>query len=131
MRIDMVNGGERPKRIAFALKLVNLYTGVYPAPPFTATYLPRFWHRDVVGYFMRSMHGSGGWEQTTARRYECFGTRDWAVTACIGDAIDFQKAVGPERIDKRGRQLMDYFKREVQEIKDVKLHTSLDPRMSC
>ncbi|MCG8459437.1 MAG: hypothetical protein MI919_24430, partial [Holophagales bacterium] len=59
------------------------------------------------------------------------GTRDWAVTACIGDAIDFQKAVGPERIEKRGRQLMDYFKREVQQIKDVTLHTSMDPRMSC
>lgn len=77
------------------------------------------------------MHGSGGWDRPNARRYECFGTRDWAVTACIGDAIDFQKAVGPERIEKRGRDLMTYFKQEVQQIRDVRLHTSMDPRMSC
>ena len=77
------------------------------------------------------MHGSGGWDRDTARRFECFGTRDWAVTACIGDAIDWQNAIGLDRITKRGRDLMTYFKQEVQEIKDVKLWTSMDPRMSC
>lgn len=77
------------------------------------------------------MHGSGGWDRKTARRYECFGTRDWAVTACLGDAIDFQLAVGTDRITSRCHELMKYFKTEVQKIKDVKLHTSMDPRLSC
>lgn len=72
MRIDLINGGERPKRIAFGLKLINRYTGVYPAPPFTATYLPRFWHRDFVGYFLRSMHGSGGWSKGEAEVFATF-----------------------------------------------------------
>lgn len=77
------------------------------------------------------MHGSGGWEQTTARRFESFGTRDWAVVAAIGDALDFQEAVGRDRITARGRALMTYFKQEVARIRDVKLRTSMDPRMSC
>jgi selenocysteine lyase/cysteine desulfurase len=77
------------------------------------------------------MHGSAGWDRKTARKFECFGTRDWAVTACIGDAIDFQKAVGPDRITKRGRDLMTHFKSEVQKIQGVRLFTSMDPRMSC
>jgi selenocysteine lyase/cysteine desulfurase len=77
------------------------------------------------------MHGSGGWDGTNARRFECYGTRDWPVTACVGDAIDFQLAVGKERIEQRGRALMTHFKTEVQKIGGVKLWTPMDPRMSC
>ena len=78
------------------------------------------------------MHGSGGWDKTnSARRFECYGTRDWPVTAALGDAIDFQLAVGRDRIEKRGRDLMTYFKTEVQKIPDVKLWSPMDPRMSC
>jgi len=77
------------------------------------------------------MHGSGGWDRDTARRFECYGTRDWPVTACVGDAIDFQLAVGRDRIEQRGRNLMTYFKSGVQKLSGVRLLTSMDPRMSC
>lgn len=77
------------------------------------------------------MHASAGWERDNARRFECYGTRDWPVTACVGDAIDFQIAVGRERIEQRGRNLMTYFKSRVQKLPGVKLWTPMDPRMSC
>ncbi len=77
------------------------------------------------------MHGSGGWDRDTARRFECYGTRDWPVTTALGDALDFQLAVGRERIEKRGRGLMTYFKTEVQKLPGVRLWTSMDPRLSC
>ena len=77
------------------------------------------------------MHASAGWDRANARRFECYGTRDWPVTACVDDAIEFQLAVGPERIEKRGRDLMTHFKTKVREIPGVALWTPMDPRMSC
>ena len=72
MRIDLVHGGKRPKRARIGLGLVKRYTGVYPAPPFTASYRPDLWHRDFVGYFLRSMHGSGGWDKGHAELFATF-----------------------------------------------------------
>jgi isopenicillin-N epimerase len=77
------------------------------------------------------MHASAGWDRPDARRFECYGTRDWPVTACVGDAIDFQLAVGPDRIEERGRNLMTYFKTEVVKLPGAKLWTPMDPRLSC
>ena len=84
--------------------------------------------RDKIGEIW-PLHGSGGWDADTARRFECFGTRDWPVTAACGDAIDFQLAVGPERIEARGRALITYFKERVRELPGVRLRTSMDPRL--
>ena len=77
------------------------------------------------------MHGSLGWDAPSARRFECYGTRDWPVTAAVGDAIDFQLAVGRERIEERGRSLMTHFKTEAAKLSGLKLWTPMDPRMSC
>lgn len=77
------------------------------------------------------MHGSGGWDSHTARRFEAIGTRSWPVTCALGEAINFQNAIGRDRIEKRGRELATYFKEKVREIPGIKLHTSMDPRMSC
>jgi len=76
-------------------------------------------------------HGSGGWDGKTARRFEAIGTRSWPVTCALGKAIDFQLAIGRDRIEKRGRELATYFKEKVREIPGVQLYTSMDPRMSC
>jgi selenocysteine lyase/cysteine desulfurase len=77
------------------------------------------------------MHGSGGWDGDTALRFEAIGTRSWPVTCALGEAIDFQNAIGRDKIEKRGRELATYFKKRIREIPGVKLHTSMDPRMSC
>jgi selenocysteine lyase/cysteine desulfurase len=77
------------------------------------------------------MHGSGGWDGDTALRFEAIGTRSWPVTCALGEAIDFQNAIGRDKIEKRGRELATYFKKSVREIPGVKLHTSMDPKMSC
>lgn len=76
-------------------------------------------------------HGSGGWDGKTALRFEAIGTRSWPVTCALGKAIDFQLAIGRDRIEKRGRELATHFKKKVKEIPGVQLYTSMDPRMSC
>jgi selenocysteine lyase/cysteine desulfurase len=77
------------------------------------------------------MFGARGWDKKSARRFEAVSSRAWPVTCALGTAIDFQSAIGPEKIEKRGRELATYFKERVREIPGVKLITSMDPRLSC
>lgn len=77
------------------------------------------------------MYGARGWDRKNARRFEATGTKVWPVTCALGKAIDFQLAIGRERIEKRGRELSSYFKQRVREIPGVELLTPLDPKMCC
>ena len=57
----------------FLIALTYLLTLVYALVwPFTASYRPDLWHRDFVGYFLRSMHGSGGWDKGHAELFATF-----------------------------------------------------------
>jgi isopenicillin-N epimerase len=85
--------------------------------------------RDVQDRLWPSI-ASGGWDGDTAARYDAYGTRDVPVTCALGDAIDFQEAIGRNRIEERGRSLIARFKREVQRIPGVTLRTSMDPALS-
>jgi selenocysteine lyase/cysteine desulfurase len=74
---------------------------------------------------------SSGWNRyDNARKYETLGQRADALTFALGEAIDFQNAVGRERIERRIKTLAGYLKRELKEIPGVKLHTSEDPYLS-
>lgn len=74
---------------------------------------------------------SGGWDKyENARKFETLGQRAVPLILALGEAIDFQTAIGKERIERRIKCLATYLKRELRKIKGVKLHTSIDPYLS-
>jgi len=74
---------------------------------------------------------SSGWDNfQNARKYETLGQRADALTIALGEAIDFQSAIGKERIERRIKALAGYLKGELKRIPGVRLHTSEDPYLS-
>lgn len=74
---------------------------------------------------------SGGWDRhENARKYETLGQRADALAVALGEALDFQSAIGKERIERRIKALAGYLKKELKKIPGVKLHTSQDPYLS-
>jgi selenocysteine lyase/cysteine desulfurase len=70
------------------------------------------------------------WSYKDARKYEHVSRRPWPVVAALEDAIDFQNAIGRDRIEARIRALSSYFRSRAAEIPHVQLYTSNDPRLS-
>lgn len=74
---------------------------------------------------------SSGWDRyKSARKYETLGQRADALIIALGEAVDFQNAIGRERIERRIKALAGYLKRELSKIPGVRLHTSKDPYIS-
>jgi selenocysteine lyase/cysteine desulfurase len=74
---------------------------------------------------------SSGWDtRTNATRYETLGQRADALTLALGEALDFQNAIGKRRIERRIKTLAGYLKRELKKIPGVRLHTSQDAYLS-
>ncbi len=74
---------------------------------------------------------SSGWDRhQSARKFETLSQRADALTIALGEALDFQNAIGKERIERRVKTLAGYLKRELNKIPGVKLHTSQDPYLS-
>jgi selenocysteine lyase/cysteine desulfurase len=74
---------------------------------------------------------SSGWDRhQSARKFETLGQRADALTIALGEALDFQNAIGKRRIERRIKTLAGYLKRELNKIPGVKLHTSPDPYLS-
>ena len=65
-----------------------------------------------------------------ARKYECLSRRPWPVVAALEDAIDFQLAITPRRIEQRVRSLASHLRIRAAEIPHVKIYSSNDPRLS-
>jgi selenocysteine lyase/cysteine desulfurase len=65
------------------------------------------------------------------RKYEEIGTHSLAPVLAIGEAIAFHRSVGPKRKEARLRYLKDRWAKRLAELPNVRLHTSLDPAMSC
>lgn len=74
---------------------------------------------------------SSGWDDpASARKFETLGQRADALIVALGEAVDFQNAIGKERIERRIKTLAGYLKRELKKIPGVKLHTSQDAYLS-
>lgn len=74
---------------------------------------------------------SYGWDQyENARKFETLGQRADSLIISLGEALDFQLAIGKERIERRIKTLAGYLKRELSQIPGVRLHTSQDPYIS-
>jgi selenocysteine lyase/cysteine desulfurase len=65
------------------------------------------------------------------RKFETIGTRSFPIEQGIGEAINFQNAIGNKRKEERVRYLKNYWAEKVQQIPKVKIHTSLKPQYSC
>jgi isopenicillin-N epimerase len=65
-----------------------------------------------------------------ARKYECLSRRPWPVVAALEDAIDFQLAIGPRRIEERVRSLAGYLRTRAVEIPHVRMYSSNHPKLS-
>lgn len=65
------------------------------------------------------------------RKFETLGTRSFPIEQAIGEAVNFQNAIGNKRKEERVRYLKNYWASRVKDIPKVRLHTSLKPEYSC
>jgi selenocysteine lyase/cysteine desulfurase len=65
------------------------------------------------------------------RKFEEIGTHSLAPYLAIGEAVAFHNAIGGKRKEARLRYLKDYWAKKLLALPNVRLHTSLDPKMSC
>ncbi|MDJ1500778.1 aminotransferase class V-fold PLP-dependent enzyme [Xanthocytophaga agilis] len=65
------------------------------------------------------------------RKFEVLGTRSFAIEQAIGQAINFQNAIGTKRKEERLRYLKNYWCDKVKDLPRIKLNTSLKPEYSC
>ncbi len=65
------------------------------------------------------------------RKFEEIGTHPAANFLAIGEAIAFHNAIGSKRKEARLRYLKNYWAKRLMEDDKIRLHTSLDPAMSC
>lgn len=70
-------------------------------------------------------------QSTDIRKFETLGTRSFAIEQAIGEAINFHNAIGGKRKEARIRYLKNYWAQQAQQIKGVRLHTSLKNEYSC
>jgi selenocysteine lyase/cysteine desulfurase len=65
------------------------------------------------------------------RKFETLGTRSFAQEQAIGQAVDFQEAIGSRRKEERLRYLKNYWCEKLQKNPRIKLNVSLKPEYSC
>ncbi|WP_341226620.1 aminotransferase class V-fold PLP-dependent enzyme [uncultured Arcticibacterium sp.] len=66
------------------------------------------------------------------RKFENLGTRSFMIEQSIGEALNFQYALGNERKEARLRYLRDYWAKNALAISDrVSIQTSLSKEFSC
>lgn len=72
-----------------------------------------------------------GWDdpKAGARRYDRLSQRATPLVAAVGAAIDFQNAIGRERIERRIRMLADLLRRRLQAMDGVTIYTSAHPAL--
>lgn len=64
-------------------------------------------------------------------KFETLGTRSFPIEQGIGEAVNFQNAIGSKRKEERVRYLKNYWALKVKDIPKVKIHTSFKPEYSC
>jgi selenocysteine lyase/cysteine desulfurase len=72
-----------------------------------------------------------GFTGKTARRYDDFGTRDVAQVLAQGEALDFHRLVGAERVWRRIQKLSQHLRSGLQSIPRVRILTPLEPGRSA
>lgn len=74
---------------------------------------------------------TGGWDTyKNARKYGTHGQDADALVLALGEALDFQNAIGRKRIERRIKALAGYLKQELRKMPGVRVHTPEDPYLS-
>jgi selenocysteine lyase/cysteine desulfurase len=68
---------------------------------------------------------------TDIRKFETLGTRSFPIEQGIGEAVNFQMAIGGKRKEDRIQYLKNYWAKKVAEVPKVKIHTSFKPEYAC
>ncbi|MCI0658463.1 MAG: aminotransferase class V-fold PLP-dependent enzyme, partial [Acidobacteria bacterium] len=98
------------------------------SPPGTGTLFvaPEFRERIAPQIFTGT-----GFTGKTARRYDDFGTRDVAQVLAQGEALDFHRLVGTERVWRRIQFLSDHLRKGLRSIPRVRILTPVEPGRSA
>ena len=74
-----------------------------------------------------------GWDdpERGAARYDRLGQRAGPLLTATSAALDFQDAIGRERIEQRVRALAGRLRERLAEIPQVRVHTSAHPLLAC
>ena len=77
--------------------------------------------------------GTTGWDDPKlgAARFDRHSQRAWPLVLAFGAALDFQNAIGKDRIEKRDRMLHARLREKVAGLPGVKVYTSPHPELSC
>jgi selenocysteine lyase/cysteine desulfurase len=77
--------------------------------------------------------GGADWSNPAkgATRFDRFSQRAWPLVLATGAAIDFQTAIGRERIEARVRGLAALLRARLQEIPALRIYTPSHPALSC
>jgi isopenicillin-N epimerase len=75
---------------------------------------------------------STGWDepQRGAARFDRFSQRAHPLVLALGAALDFQTAIGQERIEQRLRALHAYSRRRLSTLPGITFHTSANPALN-
>lgn len=87
--------------------------------------------KDVQDRIWPNILTENWWTHADARKYDRLSRRPWPVVAALEHALDFQRAIGQERIEQRVRDLGNYFRARASEIPHVVLYTAVDPRLAA
>jgi selenocysteine lyase/cysteine desulfurase len=74
---------------------------------------------------------NGDPQSSDIRKFETLGTRSFCIEQAIGEAVNFQEAIGSKRKEDRVRYLKNYWAEKAIKISKVNIHTSLKPQYSC
>ena len=77
--------------------------------------------------------GGADWAnpQKGAMRFDRLSQRAWPLVLATGAALDFQNAIGRERIEARVRGLASLLRSRLQEIPGITIYTSAHPALCC
>lgn len=75
---------------------------------------------------------ASGWDNPDlgAARYDRFSQRAHPLVLAQGAAMDFQTAIGRERVEQRIRSLYDYSRKKLSALPGITFHTSNNPQLN-
>lgn len=75
---------------------------------------------------------AGGWDDPKrgAARYDRQSQRAHPIVVAQGAAIDFQNAIGRDRVEARVRALCTYARKQLSGLPGIRFHTSMNPALS-
>lgn len=75
--------------------------------------------------------GSTGWDDPKrgAARFDRHSQRAWPLVMALGAAVEFQEAIGKDRVEARVRALQTRFREKIRAVPGIVFHTSANPEL--